>query len=323
MRPAALLVAVFAISATHAQAGMIVHDSGYEHFLRANFQAFPIAVDDSGLIYVVTSTATSADLRRVNLDNSVTTLNSSVGAVIGINADLDFGFDGDLFSNAGGEIRRFTMPSGSASNFVTGSMIHTGGLAYDPINGLMWVSYGTTNTILESYNSSGTLVDSIFLAGIASPIGLTLDSSGDPLLINSGANSGIRRIDSGTGTSTLLMDFTSGSLGPVNGIVTDNSGDIFFLSGDFSGTSVYRVDSSGANLSLIASNPNTGMNIAIGPSGDGSGNQSLYFTSIHTHEINELRPTASPVPEPASIVLLGIGGIALIGYEWRRKRLLS
>jgi len=28
----------------------------------------------------------------------------------------------------------------------------------------------------------------------------------------------------------------------------------------------------------------------------------------------------TPVPEPSSIVLLGIGGMAMIGYGWRRKR---
>ncbi|WP_339907205.1 PEP-CTERM sorting domain-containing protein [Symmachiella dynata] len=305
--------------ATSAQAGLVLHDSGYEHFLRSNFQAFPIAVDSSGLIHVVTSTSTSADLRRVNLNNSVTTLNSSVGAIIGINADLEFGFGGDLFANAQGAIRRFSMPGGAGSNFVTGSMSHTGGLAYDPISGLLWVTYGVGNdTFIESYNSSGTMIDFFSYVGVGSPNGLTADSSGDLLLINYDENAGIRRIDTGTGTAQLLTDFSSSTLSPVNGIVTDNAGDIFFTGDLNGGTGVYRVDSTGSNLNLIASNPISGFNIAIGPSGDGSGTQSIYLTSPHVHEINELRPVA--VPEPSSIVLLGVGGIALVAAGWRRKR---
>ncbi|MCH7688824.1 MAG: PEP-CTERM sorting domain-containing protein, partial [Planctomycetes bacterium] len=37
-----------------------------------------------------------------------------------------------------------------------------------------------------------------------------------------------------------------------------------------------------------------------------------------THQFDNI--VASPVPEPTSLTLLGIGVVSLFGYRWRRKR---
>ena len=45
-----------------------------------------------------------------------------------------------------------------------------------------------------------------------------------------------------------------------------------------------------------------------GPPGNGS----------PTHQFDNI--IAAPIPEPSSIALLGMGGLTLFGYGWRRRR---
>lgn len=56
---------------------------------------------------------------------------------------------------------------------------------------------------------------------------------------------------------------------------------------------------------------------------DAAGGTSVTFTNVGVIEGDLIRGLAfapNPVPEPSSIVLLGLGGVVLLGCGWRRKR---
>jgi len=82
-------------------------------------------------------------------------------------------------------------------------------------------------------------------------------------------------------------------------------------------------------------NENYGFSLAFGPSGNlyatgyGSDNNYDYgtlnlttgaFTKIAASPLEYAGSLASPVPEPSTIMLLGAGAIALLGYWWRQRR---
>ena len=75
-----------------------------------------------------------------------------------------------------------------------------------------------------------------------------------------------------------------------------------------------RVDSSGNSSVLGTGLPLQIEDIAFSP--DGS---ALFLSDFSNDRILRI----SQVPEPTSLTLLGIGAVSLIGYGWRRKRILT
>jgi hypothetical protein len=84
-------------------------------------------------------------------------------------------------------------------------------------------------------------------------------------------------------------------------------------------------------------NENYGFSLAFGSSGalyatgcvNGNTGENDYgtlnlttgaFTKIATSPVAWTGSLASPVPEPSTFVLLGVGAFSLLGYGWRRRR---
>jgi hypothetical protein len=80
-------------------------------------------------------------------------------------------------------------------------------------------------------------------------------------------------------------------------ITFDNNGQPFAANTDF------------GRLGVIATDGDTILSVTISSAG---------FKEVKQVEFSEVDPT--PTPEPASLTMLGIGTIGLIGYGWRRRK---
>jgi hypothetical protein len=150
----------------------------------------------------------------------------------------------------------------------------------------------------------------------AGALGMAIENNGDMLVMSGGGDViQVNPVDQMQQTILQLSQQLPGQ-GFAKIAVDPITNDIFFDSSLNGESFIYRINPDGSDLTEIASDVDsvsgfTGL--AIGPSGDGSGETSIYATDPGTSEIVEIRP----VPEPASIsVLLLTGGVLAI----RRRR---
>jgi len=128
----------------------------------------------------------------------------------------------------------------------------------------------------------------VFASGLNGPEDLAFDASGN-LYVSNYYNNSIEKFSS---TGTDLGAFASGLHGPA-GLAFDASGNLYVS--NVNGT-IEEFSSTGTDLGAFASGLVTPDGIAFGP----------------------LQQSA--VPEPSSLVLLGVGGLALAGWRARRGR---
>ncbi len=133
-------------------------------------------------------------------------------------------------------------------------------------------------------------------------------------------------INPATGTTLLGLDAVSDTLlstaNPVGGVYTTvgslgvNANDAFRVSFDVSGTGIAYAaftPTGSANANLYTINTTTGAAASLGTIGPGGG---LFLTQGIA-----LLPDITPasVPEPSSMILLGLCGAGAFGYRLRRK----
>ena len=206
-------VSLLYISTVHA--AIIVHDSRFvaEQRLASGPITFPLAIDSDSAIYSVTGTSVFDQLIRIDTDNSVTAL-SSVGYVVGVIADLEIGFGGDLFANytqlpfgSSGThgVLRFNKLTGATSVFYSASSFNgDGGLAYSAVNSVLYEQSQLPDAPLRAIDSFGHATT--LIASLGEGRGLALESAGSLVSIG-GTN--IRRIDLTTLAVSSIFDITS------------------------------------------------------------------------------------------------------------------
>ena len=200
--------------------------------------------------------------------------------------------------------------NGTINHHVT-SLGGATGIAVNPTNGHLFVSAGD---LFDINPSNGATVDySAHHSGIGSGTdGLTFSPDGKTLYAAL-FGQGIQAIDVATGHQIFFTPI-SGSDGTALGTGT--------LAGElFANTNFGQVIeislASPQTHTLIASGGSRGDFVTVDPNG----------TLLLTQTDRILRLTApagggfaGAAPEPASLTLAGLGGLALLGYGWRRRK---
>ena len=232
----------------------------------------------------------------------------------------------------GNDIQKFGANGAALGTFASG-LINPRDIAVDSAGNVYVVNsangWGNPSAINE-YAPNGNLLNSISLGYYVDwPGGLAVNNNGDVFVAN--FNNGTIQ-EFGT-NGTALGTFATGLSGPAD-MAFNSTGDMFVS--EMSGGTIKEFDSSGNLLGTFAS----GLNSPLGLTFDNAGN--LYEVDHGTGFINEFaangtlinsfyadsfplfiafNPVAvSTVPEPSALWLLGIGGLVLSGYAWRKKK---
>jgi hypothetical protein len=92
-------------------------------------------------------------------------------------------------------------------------------------------------------------------------------------------------------------------------VEVSTDGVTFTLLGTYTATTAYQVDA------FTFSNPHT-PEVYVRVSPDQTGSEGFVaFDNVRFDD-----PPADPVPEPASLTLLGVGAAGLLGYGWRKRK---
>jgi hypothetical protein len=210
-------------------------------------------------------------------------------------------------------------PNGTFNSvLVSGIPNATGVIALNPVNGNLFVSTVLDNQIIEV--NPFTRTKSLFVSAQAD--GLAIDATGTILYaaLRSVGNDDEHVVGYSLSTGALVYD--SGAIpGSVDGIAIGNgdlAGNLFV---NTNAGALLEINLTTLAIETIASGGSRGDFVTADPNG------TLLLTQ--TDSILRLSPPpgggiggpgGNVIPEPRSLILLGIGFAGLAGYAWRRRR---
>ena len=146
----------------------------------------------------------------------------------------------------------------------------------------LYVINSGDNTVVKLTPPSGTITP---FASTDTPYGLAFDPSGNLFVVNSVTSGSVSKVTPSGTVSVFATGFNNAS-----GITFDSSGNLFVAL--FRADEVSEFNSSGQLVS--------------------------NYTGFHGPIFLAIEPSA--VPEPSSMMLIGLGAAGLIGYRWRCRK---
>lgn len=233
--------------------------------------------------------------------------NGSTGAFVKVFASsnisepqgLSFGPNGDLFVSNTGTFR-VTEYNGTTGVFVktfSGGAAGATGLTFGP-NGNVFVGSGIAASVEEFNGKTGADLGQFVTSGsggLFSPTGLTFGPNGDLFVSN---NTQVLEYNGTTGAFVKVFA-SGGNLAEANGLLFGPNGDLFVSSQGIAGSQVLEF------------NGTTGAFDKVFASGGG--------LSAPTYLAFSPPPAVTGVPEPSSLLLFGLGSLALAASRWRRR----
>jgi DNA-binding beta-propeller fold protein YncE len=269
-----------------ASGGAIVHPSG-------------ITVSPDGKVVYV-----------VGLDNNVVTrLDASTGQVLGtftipssvlsVAAGIALSPDGKTLYMAG-DLSLNVLRVDASTGGVLGNFAAPGGpqqIAVSPDGKTLYVSAvfaGPTSTgnILRLDSTTGAAVGTPLTSfSLYGPVGVALSADGSTLFVTNQTSAKVVRFDTATGRETRSDSIAA--FAPLSAVLSSDGASLFTVS--YADSAIYSFDTATAATTPLASGGplNGPLGLALLPS--------------------------PAVPEPSSLILVGLGGLGTIAYGWWRR----